>query len=121
MAATEHDVVRSELRWTVVVTAFVMVTMALTLFAALALHRNPPSNAEQIDPKTLHLQGEFTEPNLGTRVEANGQVTTRIVATQFAFVPQCIVVPEGRDVTLRFASADVIHGILVAGTNVNTM
>ena len=55
MAATEHDVVRSELRWTVVVTAFVMVTMALTLFAALALQRNPPCNLERIDPKTLHL------------------------------------------------------------------
>src|SRR6476646_6549003 len=110
MAATEHDVVRSELRWAVVVTAFVMVTMALTLFAALALQRNPPSNLERIDPKTLHLSGEFTEPNLGTRVEANGQVTTRIVATQFALVPQCVVVPEGREITLRLSSADGIHG-----------
>ena len=121
MAWSEHDVVRSELRWTVVVAGFVGVLFALTLFAALALHRNPPSNAEQIDPKTLHLTGEFTEPNLGTSVETNGQVTTRIVATQFAFVPQCVVVPEGREVTLRLASADVIHGILVSGTNVNTM
>jgi cytochrome c oxidase subunit 2 len=111
MAWTEHDVVRSELRWAAAVIGFV----------ALALHRNPPSNAERIDPKTLHLSGEFTEPNLGTRVEANGQVTTRIVATQFAFVPNCIVVPEGQNVTLRLASPDVIHGILVSGTNVNTM
>ncbi len=121
MAYTEHDVVRSELRWTVAVAAFVGILFALTLFAALALHRNPPSNIEPIDPKTLHLSGEFTEPNLGTRVEANGQVTTRIVAAQFAFVPSCIVVPEGQEVTLRLASADVIHGILVSDTNVNTM
>ena len=71
---------------------------ALTLFAALALHRNPPSNAERIDPKTLHLSGEFTEPNLGTRVEPNGQITARIVATQFAFVPNCVVLPEGQPV-----------------------
>src|SRR5690349_23757739 len=70
-----------------------------TLFPYTTLFRS--SNLEQIDPKTLHLSGEFTEPNLGTRVEANGQVTSRIVATQFAFVPQCIVVPEGREVTLR--------------------
>jgi len=121
MAATEHDVVRSELRWSVVVGGFVAVTMAMTLFAALALHRNPPSNLERIDPKTLHLSGEFTEPNLGTRVDASGGITTRIVATQFAFVPRCVVVPEGREVTLRLASPDVIHGILVTGTNVNTM
>src|SRR3954470_7972128 len=121
MAWTEHDVVRSELRWALAVIGFVAILFALTLVAALALHRNPPSNAERIDPKTLHLTGEFTESNLGTRVEANGQITTRIVATQFAFVPNCVVLPEGREVTLRLASPDVIHGILVAGTNVNTM
>ncbi len=121
MAWSEQEIVRSELRWAMIVGGFVAIIFALTLFAALALHRNPPSNAEQIDPKTLHLTGEFTEPNLGTHVEANEQITTRIVATQFAFVPRCVVVPEGREVTLRLASADVIHGILVTGTNVNTM
>jgi cytochrome c oxidase subunit II len=72
-------------------------------------------------PKTLHLSGEFTESNLGTRVEANGQVTTRIVATQFAFLPHCVLVPADTRVTLRLSSPDVIHGILVTGTNVNTM
>ena len=120
MSAAEQSVRGSERRWSIVVGAFVAVTLGLTLFAALALHRNPPSNLERIDPKTLHLTGEFTEPNLGTRVE-NGQVVTRIVATQFAFVPRCVAVPEGRSVTLRLSSPDVIHGILVTGTNVNTM
>jgi cytochrome c oxidase subunit 2 len=121
MAATEEEVRRSELRWAVAVSLFVFVIFGLTILAALALHRNPPSNLERIDPQTLHLTGEFTELNLGTRVEPGGLVTTRIVATQFAFVPQCVVVPEGRAVTLRLASPDVIHGILVTGTNVNTM
>ena len=121
MAWTEQDITRAELRWAVVVGVFVGIIFLLTLFAALALHRNPPSNLERIDPKTLHLSGEFTEPNLGTWVAPNGRATTRIVATQFAFVPQCVVVPEGEEVTLRFASPDVIHGILVTGTNVNTM
>jgi cytochrome c oxidase subunit 2 len=121
MSWTEHDVVRSELRWAAAAIVFVAILLALTLVAALALQRNPPSNVERIDPKTLHLSGEFTEPNLGTRVEPNGQITARIVATQFAFVPNCVVLPEGQPVTLRLASPDVIHGILVAGTNVNTM
>ena len=85
MAATEQDVQRSEIRWALWVSLFVLIIFGLTVFAALVLHRNPPSNLERIDPKTLHLSGEFTEPNLGTRVEQNGQVTTRIVATQFAF------------------------------------
>ena len=121
MAATEEEVRRSELNWAVAVSLFVFVIFGLTVFAALALHRNPPSNLERIDPQTLHLTGEFTEPNLGTRVEPGGLVTTRIVATQFAFVPRCVELPADTPVTLRLSSPDVIHGILVTGTNVNTM
>ena len=119
--ATEEDILRTELRWTAVVSAIVTVIMLAIIYAGLVHHINPPSNIETIDPTTLHLTGEFTEPNLGTRVEGNGQITSRIVATQFAFQPQCILVPAHRPVTLRFATPDVIHGILVTGTNVNTM
>jgi cytochrome c oxidase subunit 2 len=120
-AATEKKILKTELRWAVLVAGIVLVIMSATIFAAISMHINPPSNREYIDPQTLHLSGEFTEANLGTRVDANGQITARIIATQFAFVPQCIVVPADRQVTLRFASPDVIHGILVSGTNVNTM
>src|SRR4051812_11954276 len=95
--------------------------MLAVIYAGLVHHINPPSNIETVDPKTLHLTGEFTGGNLGTRVEAARQVTGRLVATQFGLQPQCIVVPANRPVTLRFASPDVIHGILVTGTNVNTM
>nr|WP_246736207.1 cytochrome C oxidase subunit II [Enterovirga sp. DB1703] len=112
---------RTEIGWAIVVAGVVGVIMVAIVYAGLAMHINPPSNIEHIDPKTLHLTGEFTEPNLGTKVEANGQVTVRMVATQFAFVPQCLVVPEGKPVTLRFSTPDVLHGILVTGTNVNTM
>src|SRR5215471_5881402 len=103
MAADEATVRRSEARWSLVVAAAVTLIVGTTLFAALVLHRNPPSNLERIDPKTLHLSGEFTETNLGTRVE-DGQVVVRIVMTQFAFVPRCVAVPEGQPVTLRLAS-----------------
>ena len=117
----EEAILRSELRWTAIVIGVVTFIMLAIIYAGLVHHINPPSNIETTDPKTLHLTGEFTEGNLGTRVEAGGQVTSRIVATQFAFQPQCLVVPANRPVTLRFASPDVIHGILVTGTNVNTM
>jgi cytochrome c oxidase subunit 2 len=120
-AATEKQILKSELRWAMLVGAIVFFILAAIVFAGIVHHINPPSNREYIDPKTLHLSGEFTEANLGTSVAPNGQVTTRIIATQFALVPQCVVVPADREVTLRFASPDVIHGILVTGTNVNTM
>jgi cytochrome c oxidase subunit II len=119
--ATEEGILRSELRWAAVAIGMVSVIMLTVIYAGVVDHINPPSNLETIDPNTLHLTGEFTEANLGTRVTADGQVTSRIVATQFAFQPQCILVPANRPVTLRFAAPDVIHGILVTGTNVNTM
>ena len=39
----------------------------------------------------------------------------------FFFDPDEIVVPVGKPVTFRITSPDVIHGILVAGTNTNAM
>jgi cytochrome c oxidase subunit 2 len=121
MAPSEEAIVKSELHWAWVVGTIVAVILGAILYAALAMHINPPSNREYADPKTLHLSAEFTESNLGTRVEPNGDVVARIIATQFEFVPNCIVLPAERPVTLRFTTPDVIHGILVSGTNVNTM
>lgn len=117
----ERRILGSELRWLIVVGVVVVIIFAGILYAGVGMRVNPPSNIETSDPKTVHLTGEFTEANLGTRVEANGQVTTRIVATQFAFVPSCVVVPADTEVTIRLVSPDVIHGVLVTGTNVNTM
>lgn len=121
MPSTESAILKSELRWAMVVAGIIAIILGAILYAALAMHMNPPSNREYIDPKTLHLSAEFTEGNLGTRVDPNGQIVARVIATQFEFVPNCIVLPAERQVTLRFASPDVIHGILVTGTNVNTM
>jgi cytochrome c oxidase subunit 2 len=121
MPETEEGILRSEFRWAVIAVGMVSVIMIALIYAGLVQHINPPSNIETIDPNTLHLTGEFTETNLGTVVDATGQVTSRIVATQFTFQPQCFVVPANRPVTLRLASPDVVHGILITGTNVNTM
>jgi cytochrome c oxidase subunit II len=117
----ERRILATELLWSFGVGVLIAAVLVTIVFTALTMKINPPSNVEQIDPKALHLSGEFAEQNLGTRVAADGSVTTRVVATQFMFVPRCIAVPQGRPVTLRFASPDVIHGLLITGTNVNTM
>src|SRR5579864_355312 len=62
-----------------------------------------------IDPATLHLGGEFVESNLGTAPESDGSFTVRILAQQYVFVPQCIVVPSGVPVHFRVTSADQVH------------
>lgn len=121
MATPERDILHKELRWGAVMIGLVVVILALIIFAALGMHISPPSSAERIDPKSLNLSVEFAEQNLGTRVSGDGDVTVRILATQYAFLPRCIAVPVNRPVTLRLVSPDVIHGILITGTNVNTM
>lgn len=120
-AAHERRILGTELLWAFGVGVLIAATLSVIVFTALTRDINPPSNVERIDPKTLHLSGEFAEQNLGTMVASDGSVTVRIIATQFMFAPRCIAVPQGRRVTLRFASPDVIHGLLMTGTNVNTM
>ena len=120
-ATHERRILGTELLWAFGVGVLVAAILGLIVFTALTMSINPPSNVEHIDPKTLHLSGEFAEQNLGTTVGADGGVTVRVIATQFMFVPRCIAVPRGRPVTLRFAAPDVLHGLLITGTNVNTM
>jgi cytochrome c oxidase subunit II len=117
----ERRILGTELLWGFGVGVLIAATLSMIVFTALTRDINPPSNVERIDPKTLHLSGEFAEQNLGTTVAPDGSVTARVIATQFMFVPRCIAVPQGRRMTLRFATPDVIHGLLITGTNVNTM
>jgi len=122
MAVDEPSVARSEKHWAIAMVAVSTVLLSSIVYAAVGMHLRPPSNnVETIDPATLHVSGEFVEDNLGTSVDSKGNVTIRVVTAQFAFQPACVVVPQDTPVTLRLASPDVIHGIIVVGTNVNTM
>lgn len=72
---------------------------------------------ESLDPATLHLQGEFVESNLGAAEDPSGSLTVRMIAQQFVFVPQCVVVPAGVPVAFRVTSADAVHMLSFLGTN----
>ncbi|WP_426112003.1 cytochrome C oxidase subunit II [Massilia sp. PWRC2] len=111
----------AERRWAFVVGAITVVILGMMIFTGLHYAAMPPSRVETVDVKTLHLRGEFVENNLGTAVEADGRVVVRLVAQQYSFTPQCIVVPAGSPVTFRGTSSDAIHGFVVGRTNANTM
>src|SRR5262245_66121535 len=117
----ERRVLGTELLWAFGVGVLVAASLSMIVFTALTRDINPPSNVEHIDPKTLHLSGEFAEQNLGTTVGADGGVTVWVIATQFMFVPRCVAVPQGRLVTLRFATTDVVLGLLIPGSYVNPL
>lgn len=121
MSLDAITVARSERRWAIAMAGVTAVLLVAILYATLGLHLTPPTNVETIDPATIHVSGEFAESNLGTRLEQEGGITVRLVTTQFSFAPSCVVVPEDTPVTFRIVSPDVIHGIMVVGTNVNTM
>ena len=117
----EQEVARTENRWLTIMLAMLAVMMAIIVVTG-ALHAlHPPSNVETIEPTTLHLGGEFAESNLGTAAEPDGSVTVRMIGQQYSFVPDCAQVPVDTPVKFRISSPDVIHGFLLAGTNVNTM
>ncbi len=115
------EVARTEKRWLTVMVAMLIVMMAVVVLTGVTNAIHPPSNVETIDPTTLHLGGEFAESNLGTAQEPDGSLTARLVADQYAFVPDCVKLAVDTPVKFRLTSTDVIHGFLMPATNVNTM
>src|SRR5579885_1648544 len=69
-----------------------------------------------INPATLHLGGEFVENNLGSAQESDGSITVRMIAQQYVFVPQCVLVPARVPIHFRMTSAAVAHELTVAGS-----
>ena len=117
----EDVALAAEKRWAIVVSAIIVAIVASMVVTGLHWAAMPPSRVETVDPRTLHLAGEFVESNLGTAVGADGKVTVRVVAQQYSFQPACVVVPAEVPVTFRATSSDVIHGFVVTGTNANVM
>ena len=111
----------AERRWLIFVLLVILSLLSLMVFTALHWAAMPPSRVEKIDVRSVHLRGEFIESNLGSALEASGRVVVRLVAQQYSFVPQCLVVPEKTPVTFRGTSTDAIHGFLIGKTNANTM
>jgi len=97
------------------------VLVGMATFIGIHKATMPQGRVETSDPKTLHLSGEFVESNLGSALEQNGAVTVRAIGQQYSFTPACLLLPADTPITLRATSADVVHGILVQATNINTM
>jgi len=119
-SAAEH-VERIEHRWAAVSVAIVVLLIAMATFSAVHQAAMPQARVETANPRALHLDGEFIESNLGTGVEPDGSVIVRGIGQQYSFTPSCVVVPADTPVTFRATSADVVHGFLIAGTNINLM
>jgi cytochrome c oxidase subunit 2 len=112
---------RTERRWAIISVIIIVMLALLAAFAGIHRATMPQTRVETIDPSRIHLSGEFVEQNLGSVLEQNGGVTVRAIGQQYSFTPSCLLLPAQTPITLRATSADVIHGILIQGTNINTM
>lgn len=111
----------AERRWAIIVAVIIALLVLMMIVTGLHWASMPPSRVETIDVKTVHIRGEFVESNLGTTLSADGKVIVRLIAQQYSFIPQCIVVPADMPVTFRGTATDAIHGFVVGKTNANTM
>ena len=111
----------AERRWAMIVAIIIAALVVMMVVTGLHWAAMPPSRVETVDVKSLHIKGEFVEQNLGTTMARDGGVMVRLIAQQYSFVPQCIVVPADMPVTFRGTSTDAIHGFVVGTTNANTM
>ncbi|HEX4507546.1 MAG TPA: cytochrome C oxidase subunit II [Alphaproteobacteria bacterium] len=112
---------RVERRWATVSIIIVALLVVMAAFAGIHEAVMPQTRIETVDPRTLHIAGEFIESNLGSAVEPDGSVTVRAVGQQYSFTPQCMVVPTDTQITFRATSADVVHGFLIEHSNINQM
>jgi hypothetical protein len=66
---------RVEHRWAAVSVVIVVLLVVVATLAGLHQGAMPQSRVETVDPRTLHLGGEFIESNLGSAVELDGSIT----------------------------------------------
>jgi cytochrome c oxidase subunit 2 len=118
---SEATATRVERRWATLSIAILVLLVVMAAYAGIHQAVMPQVRIETADPRTLHIAGEFIESNLGSAVEADGSVTVRAIGQEYSFTPQCILVPAETPITFRATSADVVHGFLIEGSNVNTM
>jgi cytochrome c oxidase subunit 2 len=96
---------------------FVSVILASSFFHGI----HAPSNVETIDSARLHLSEEFAEDKLGAEQNPDGSITVRMVAGRYGFYPKTLTLPAETDITFRWVSLDVIHGVHIPMTNMSTM
>ena len=123
------EVHRFESVWAVVSVLLIVAWIATVTYGAIGPGIAMIDGSGGQADSTLIANGEFDqvegfkEPGV-YEAEGENAYDVYVVARRFAFQPgtnQAIEVPAGANVTFYVASADVVHGFQLAGTNVNTM
>lgn len=110
-----------EKKWLIVSLGIIGILVMAILSSAVMHGIHAPSNVETIDSASLHINSEFAEDKLGIQTNQDGSLTVRMVAGRYNFYPAYIEIPANTQITFRWVSLDVIHGVHVPMTNMSTM
>ncbi len=110
---------RYEKWWMTFGVAMLVLFLAIIGYAAFEDNINPPSGLQAIDPTKVVQTPPFDKP--GLRKLSDGSYEAYYVAQVFSFNPPVLKVPVGSKVTFYVTSPDVVHGFLVAHTDINMM
>ncbi|WP_100334180.1 cytochrome c oxidase subunit II [Bacillus alkalisoli] len=108
-----------EVVWLVVSFGILIGAMFITGYQTFALGMGPPSGMETIDPQKVDETAPFDNP--GLKQIGDNEYELVMTLQIFSFTPNNIEIPAGATVHFIMTSKDVIHGIQVAGTNMNAM
>lgn len=110
---------RYEEVWLTVSVGMLVAFMLVVGYQTFALGMGPPSHKETLDPQKVDQTAPFDNPGVFEIGENEYEVV--MVLQIFSFIPGDIEVPAGSTVHFTMTSKDVVHGIQVAGTNINAM
>ncbi len=81
-----------------------------------------PGDEGQIDPALVSQTAPFNDLSDRARdIDGDPALEAVLIANAYAFQPNPIIVPAGTEIEFITTSTDVIHGFLVANTNLNAM
>jgi cytochrome c oxidase subunit II len=97
-----------------------LVAFLVTIFVeAFADSVTPPQGLQAIDPTRVAQTPPFDHP--GLRRSPDGTYEAYYVARVFSFTPSSLTVPVNTKIVFYVTSADVVHGMYIAKTDVNMM
>jgi cytochrome c oxidase subunit 2 len=108
-----------EIAWILPSIAIPIALLVAIVLTAFALGIAVPGYAGRVDPKAINTTAPFDKP--GVRELAPGRYEVAMVAQVFSWTPTEIEIPAGSTVTFLVTSRDVIHGLKIENTPINTM
>ncbi len=104
--------------------------LLILAFGAFYLGTHPQSHGEVIDPDNIEANEAFLPENLGLTKVDEKRYVLNVAASAFNYdlgtdedgqQVTKIEIPAGSKVLVQATSKDVVHGLNIAGTNVNMM